>query len=251
MTNIENHETTENSRQKRRASWAAGIFTVLGLAFLGLSIYAVFVLQKGRFDLSDQILMPITGLMFLVSLGAYILIRRDRIDLGAWLIFGASLFPPLFAALVLDNFGSISIIFIIALTPILIFQVLPISARRLGGVVAGATGVVIILIEVWNPSFRLGATIVPNFVAVVVPLAVLGLLGFSIRRAWRGNLRSRLILSFLLVTIVPLVVVGAIISLQTFNTLLPQALELQNQTAKLVAEQTRVFIQAREMSYRP
>jgi putative methionine-R-sulfoxide reductase with GAF domain len=250
MINFENQKTTQGLTQRRRASLAAGVFTALGLAFFGLSIYAVFVTQGGRFDLEDKVLMPVTGLMSLLSLASYILIQKDRVALGSGFIFGVSLVPPIIAALMLKNLAPASIGFIAVLASILIFQVLPRAFRREAVVAAVAAVIVIIGIELWNPAFRGSSNVVPNFTAVVITLIVLGLLAFSARWAWSGNLRSQLITSFLMVAIIPLVVTVAVVSYRSFSTQTPLALETQSQIAKRVAEQVKGFILDREKELR-
>jgi len=251
MNDFENQETTQDLRQKRRASWAAGIFTAVGLAFLGLSIYIVVALQDGRFDLADKVLMPVTALMFLTSLVSYILIQKGRVNLGAIMIFGVSLVPPVIATLLLQDFAPLAITFVVGLAPILIFRVLPGVFRRSAIIAAVVTIFIIIGIEIWNPSFRdTSSAIVGNFIVVVIPLAALGLIVYSLRRVWQGSLRNKLITSFLLVTVIPLLIVGAVVSYQTYNAQIPQALETQSQIAQRIAEQIKDFILARESELR-
>ena len=246
MRDFENQETTQRITQKRRASVAAGLFTALGLAFFGYSIYAVFVKQGGRFDLEDMVLMPVTGLMFLVSLVSYILIQKDRISLGVGIIFGVSLIPPVVAALMLRGFAPVSIGFIAVMASILIFQVMPRASRRAAIVSAISATIVIIGIEIWNPVFRGSSTIASNFATIVIILAALGLLVFAARWAWSGNLRNQLIISFLMVAMVPLAVTVGVLSYRSFTIQTSLALEAQDQVAKRVAEQVKSFALARE-----
>jgi HAMP domain-containing protein len=66
----------------------------------------------------------------------------------------------------------------------------------------------------------------------------------------RRSLRTRLTIYFIALVLIPLVLVGAIGTWQSYNTQAPQALEAQSQVAKRVAEQTRNFIQGRENELR-
>ncbi|RPJ28944.1 MAG: HAMP domain-containing protein [Chloroflexi bacterium] len=66
----------------------------------------------------------------------------------------------------------------------------------------------------------------------------------------RKSLRTRLTIYFIALVLIPLVLVGAIGTWQSYNTQAPQALDAQSQVAKRVAEQTRNFIQGRENELR-
>ena len=61
-----------------------------------------------------------------------------------------------------------------------------------------------------------------------------------------NNLRLRLTLIFVGITIVPLVVAGALIALQGFDTLQDQATELQDQVVQRVAIGLEAFISERQ-----
>ena len=79
MTKMKQQPTkTAEEMRKRMGMWVAGIFTILGLAFFIYDVYTVFILQSGRFDLSDQVLMPVAATMFLVAAASWALIRRIR-----------------------------------------------------------------------------------------------------------------------------------------------------------------------------
>ena len=62
----------------------------------------------------------------------------------------------------------------------------------------------------------------------------------------RKSLRTRLIVYFIALVLIPLILVGAIGTWQSYNTQIPQALDAQSQVAKRVAEQVKYFIQGRE-----
>jgi hypothetical protein len=81
MSDFNSTTEIQTDNQKRIGLWAAGILTALSLAFLSLSIYIVYWLQAGRFDLSDAVLMPVTGVFFLANLVALSFIWRDRVKL--------------------------------------------------------------------------------------------------------------------------------------------------------------------------
>jgi len=246
MSDLQKQETIQSLSQKRGVTWASGIFTALSFAFFGLSSYIVFVRQNGRFSLADTVMMSLTVLMFVTSLASLMLARKNRGNLSAGIIIGVSLVPPIIATLMIKGFALISIAFIVMLASILIFQVLPKTFRRAAVIATVAAIIITVGIEIWNPVFREHSSIASNFVAVSIALVVVALLAFSVRWAWSGNLRSQLIVSFLMVAIIPLVVTVTVVSYRSFSTQTPIALETQSQIAKRVAEQVKNFIFERE-----
>lgn len=66
----------------------------------------------------------------------------------------------------------------------------------------------------------------------------------------RKSLRIRLTVYFVALVMIPLLLVGAIGTWQTYNTQVTQALEAQGQVAKRVSEQVSHFIQSRESELR-
>ena len=53
--------------QRTLGLWVSGVFSALSLTFLIYSVYIVVIQQKGRFDLSDMVMMPVTALMVIAS----------------------------------------------------------------------------------------------------------------------------------------------------------------------------------------
>ena len=188
-----------DERRKQAATWAAGIFTILSLTFLLYSLYFVFGVQHGRFDLSDKVLMPVTAVMLAVSVISIRLIRNGRLALGTGLLFVmATLVPPVVAVLVLRGFLLTSISFIVLMASALIGLVLPETSRR--PAVFAAFGAILLClgIEWWNPAFRIGTNI-ERFTFGVTIAAALGLLVFLARQFRDFSLRTKIILGFLVI----------------------------------------------------
>lgn len=205
MTETEIEQTSTkagNDRQKQVGMWVAGIFTILGLAFFIYDVYTVFILQQGRFDLSDQVLMPISATMFLVAAASLLLIRRNRFSLGAGLLFYFFvLVPPVIAVLVLQGMASIAILYIVLMASIMIAGVLPAASRRWATVAAVVAALLTLAIEYWDPGFRV-ATDMGNFATTVIIIASLVITVFMIRQAIIGNIRTKLIVSFVLIAVI-------------------------------------------------
>jgi putative methionine-R-sulfoxide reductase with GAF domain len=203
----ENTKNPLDFRKKQIGLWTGGIFIVLSLAFFGYSTYIVFIAQKGRFDLSDKLLMPVTVMMVLASILSLTLIWRDRMGLGAGLLFFmVNLLPPFLAVLILKNVALVAILFVVVLAIFLIGWVFPTPSRRWGIIAAGVTIILIVGIELWNPSFRSGNSLT-NYTVAVIVLAGLGLVVFFLRQAWIGNITTKLVAALLVISIISVGVV--------------------------------------------
>ena len=133
-------------RQKNVSLWVAGIFTIIGLAFFLYDLYTVFIIQKGRFDVSDSVLMPVTALMFLVAVASIFLIQRNRFSLGTGLLFYFFvLVPPILTVLLLQGVVTIAVLYVVLLASILIFWVLPSKSR--GWEVLAAVAVIVVCVS--------------------------------------------------------------------------------------------------------
>ena len=74
---LREHPGDAARRKQQNGLWVAGIFALLGLVFFIYDFYTVFIDQKGRFDLSDKVLMPVSASMLLVAVASFFLIRRE------------------------------------------------------------------------------------------------------------------------------------------------------------------------------
>lgn len=206
------HKTmaTAEERHNQIGLWVARVFTAVGLVFFGYSLYIVYSAQQGRFDLSDKVLMPISAMMFVASIISYELLRRGRLALGAGLLFFmVILVPPVVAVLFLAAFGSISVLYIVLMASIMIGLVFPKSSRRLGIVAALTASLLSIIIEIWNPEFRV-ATDMGGFATTITILAGLAVLALLVRQAMVGNIRTKLLATFIGVTLLVMITFGSI-----------------------------------------
>jgi GAF domain-containing protein/HAMP domain-containing protein len=203
MIEADMQETYLNPRNRslQTATWLAGVFIALSVAFLAYSVYIVVVAQQGRFDLSDQILMPVAVLMCLASIVSFSLIRRGRLETGSILLFGVVvLIPPIAAVLVLQDFGATSIIYAALMSFFMIQFVLP---RRYSTYAIAATFVVIVValvVEMLNPAFRTGTDIF-GFTTALIGVTALVLLIILVRQYKTFSLRTKFIFAFSLTSV--------------------------------------------------
>ena len=215
INEVENQETTTQVAGKQKALWAAGISTFIGLSFFILLVYIIIVEKDGVFALSDSVLMPVTMLMFLASLTGYLLIRRDRITLGTGIVFAISIIPPIIAVFILTGLAFVSILFIISLSLILIFGVMPKTSRRWAMIATVVSIIIITIIDIWDPAYRLPSSAsTSNFVYILIPLIGVGLLvAFFLLREnisafWRSSVRNRLTAIVILASVIPALLVS-------------------------------------------
>jgi signal transduction histidine kinase/HAMP domain-containing protein len=212
---------TPTDRQVLLALWTAGIFTLLGVVFFIFSVYNVFILQKGHFDPSDLVLTPVTILMVAVGLTGFITIRRGRLILGLWLIFGVAVVPPILAVFVLGNVFAVALVYIITLAFVMITWVFPASEKRKAIIATAVAALIMIGFELWNPAFRIRSATLQNFAPFAIGLAAIGLLAFVIRQAALGSIRTKLISAFVIMALLSMGIV-AYSSIQSLRTTLTE-----------------------------
>jgi methyl-accepting chemotaxis protein len=212
MSDLEKKNITE--KEKRAALWGGGTLAVVGLAFFIFAIYIIFIVQGGINDISDVVLLPVSALMFIAGLSGFILVWRNKVILGAAILFTVILIPPIPATLTLIRFGYVALIYVIVLAPMMIAWVLPISLRRTAIVSAVVVAIGVIAVEIWNPGFRTDSTLVPDFATTVIVLAGLLLAGFFARQMWvSGHLRNRIIV-MVIVILSPVLIISTYINVR-------------------------------------
>jgi GAF domain-containing protein/HAMP domain-containing protein len=192
-------------RQRQLGALLAGILTLAGLAFLVFSLLVV-IRQGGAMDISDRVMLPLSIVMVLENLTGYVLIRRGRHELGVWIVYLVSLVVfPIAATLVLRNVYLVTGLTVFLFNILLMREIFPASSKnRVSGFAALAL-VLIVGIEVWNPSFRVSSEFnAPIFGAGIMVLAGLGFMVYLMRRALGGNIRSKIISGILLTGIISL-----------------------------------------------
>ena len=214
MSDTQNSINTINERQKHTGVLLAGIFALVGLAFLAF-ISSVIIRQGGETDISDRIMLPLSAVMLVTNLIGFVLIRRGRQITGAWLVFGISIVVfPLLATLVLREVYLVTGLTIALFTFIFAREVFPPTARvRVTGIAAMAI-LSILLVEIWNPEFRVSSDFnAPRFGAGIMALALVGFSIYLIPRALSGNIRSKIVAGILLTGIFSL----GVLSFFAFN----------------------------------
>jgi len=235
-------KTSLDERQKQIGLWTAGIFTILSILFAGVEFYYVTVIHPGRFDNSDYLLMPVTIIVFAVSMLSTFWIWRGRYQKGIELLFITMMTLAVIGTLVLNDFQAIVISYVVILAPIMFTWVLPNTSRQRAVITIVIVVLAIIGIEIWNPGFRNSAgAFAIQIVPVFAFLAVVVLIGFIARQAVSGNLRTKLIIAFLAVTIIPLAIISYLNYRSTSQALVQAADVKISGAAQFTADQVDAF----------
>jgi len=176
-----------SERQKRIGLVLAGIFTLVGLAFLVFISYVV-IQQGGEADISDRMMLPLSMVMLIGNLVSFFLIRSGRHLTGVWAVYILSiLIFPVAATLVLQNVYLITGLTVVFFGTLFVLEAFPTSSRRHA---IGATAIAILsilAIEIWNPAFRVTSDFnAPGFGAGILALAGVGFFAYFIPRLWEA-----------------------------------------------------------------
>ena len=198
----------------------ARIFTVVGLIFFSFSIYTLLVSQGGKADLSDFALMPVTVLMVIANLVGIRLIRRDRYSLGVWVMYLVNvILPPILAVISTGHIYVLISGYLIIFSLLFIGLVIPRESRWKAILTAIGTALVIVVVEVLDPAFRVSTSHLETITPVVIALTVVAVLTFFVRQAWAGGLRNKLLAVLIGVTVVATGAVSAFVIVTTINNL--------------------------------
>jgi len=214
MSEMRSTEITISERQRQLGQVLAGIFALAGLAFLIFISYVVIV-QGGQMDISDGTMLPLAAIMFVVDLMGFIRIRRGQHLIGIWSVYLVSIIVfPVTATLVLQNVYLITCLATVVFAFIFVNTTFPTQSRsRATGFAAGAI-FSILLIELWNPPFRVISDFnAPGFGIGVLVLSGIGLLIYLAPRALGGNIRTKIVAGILLTGVISL----SVLSFFAFN----------------------------------
>jgi putative methionine-R-sulfoxide reductase with GAF domain len=180
----------------------------LSLAYLVYACIQIFIVQQGRVRLPEASLLPVALLMLLAAGVAEWWIRRDRcLPAIRVLYLSFVLVPPVAAVLVLKGLIVLALVYIVLLTVIFVSMLLPTLAERNITLVGILSILLCLAIEWWDPAFRAGSASVV-MIWIAAGLAGLGLLALSIRQAVVGDILTKMIVSFVSVTVFSVAIIA-------------------------------------------
>ena len=190
---------------------------ILAAALLIVVFYLFIAWQMGAWQMYT--LAGVIGLFSVVNVFALVQIRRGRPETGSWLlILGMLVVFPAASFLV----SSVGLIFggaLVLLVGIVASQTLPAKSARLIGLVALVVGFLTAGVDLLNLQYRLFVPQISTFVPGITGAIVL-IIGFLIaRQVWGGSLRNKLLVAFILITVISTGALSIFIIMQTTNSL--------------------------------
>jgi GAF domain-containing protein/HAMP domain-containing protein len=201
MTENQPQSSLVQERQKNISLITAGIFILLGLTFFIYEIYSIIGPQKGHFDFSDPILLPMGALMFLVAIASLLLIQRDHHALGTGLLFYSFVIvPPIAVILLVQGVASTVFLYIVALGAIMTAWLMP-KASRPSAILSIAIAIILsVAIELWNPSFRVVSSF-ENTDYTLTVITIITILALVVFQYSNLSLRLKVIMALVGITV--------------------------------------------------
>lgn len=239
-------EPMSTALQKRIGLWATGISAGVGLAFFVVALYIVFGLQDGMWELSDQVLLPYTFVMFVASSIGWNLVRQDRYTQGVWMSYLSNvILAPVLVVLVIKNFPIIMLGYLGLFAVLFITLILPKPSKLRAFLTALGAALLILGIELWNPAFRLSTSHIQNFTWMVLGPAAVGIVAifFMTSQMQKPRLQTRLT-ALIIVVILPMLLIVSIlvISIARSRIVMGAQTELQG-TGNLVESTVSTWLE--------
>ena len=228
--------TLSDEKMTRNATWGAGMLTVAGL-LLFLAGYLIADITSWV----DYVMLGTPILLFVTGLIGLILVRRGRLVLGTGIIFLANLIMPFTVITFQYGVGWALIVYALVSSGLFIMQTMPPESRRWTTIVAIVTLIVMVTIELVDAPIRQKPA--DELLAVAVIASAILTVAFAIqatRQVLGGSIRTKLISSFVVLSILSLGTVGFFVARSIQQTLQTQIgsgfVELADTQLQLVDE---------------
>jgi GAF domain-containing protein/HAMP domain-containing protein len=235
-----------STSQSRTAFWSSLVLAIIHTLFT-----ATLVIIGIQVDVRQMLLTAvITGTIAIVGFIAAILCRQGYTVVGIWMVvcavaLGIPLIPIITAGLGWISLFSIPIVIILMVT-----QTLPPGHNTWAILIGVLSGVATLLIDVFGRADRVE---IPN-TNIIIPIgvAILALVAvFLISRQFANyTLRTKLLIFFLIVALVPLIGLAYFNSSRTTEILTQSAIQNLSAGATLTANQIDAFINSSLRSVR-
>jgi len=205
----------EHEQMVTSATWGARLMAVAGLLFF---IVGLFIAEINSWK--DYFTLGAPLMLFLLSLVGLIFLRRGRIVLGTSIIFVANLVMPVIETLFQTDIGLPVFIYTLVSSVLLIWRTLPRTSRRWASILAVIALAFIAGVEWVSPPFRIDSA--DELVAVIIIATSILAISFIVQaaqQAWSGNLRNKLLVAFIGVTVVATGVLGLYMITTSSNNL--------------------------------
>jgi len=210
-----------------------------GLLFAALGIYLA-IQTGGAWQAYQFIVLSVQ--VVVIGFVSLALIRRGRLTLGVWIFFASDLIAPIWASLLVSKLGYVAVAYILVTTYFMIRYAIPKESQRVVWMLTAFGVVVSFIAELVAPTWRL----VSPLMLVVSPILT-GILGMVfiviiVRQAFGGSLRTKLVIAFLAVTIIPLAIISLITYYSSRTALTNDANQKLASAASTIAAELDMFI---------
>lgn len=232
--------TNFNSQQFDRHAINRGLWAAIIMALVELIIFG-YTITLPRLVWHDYFLTVLPGILFLISLTCVFIIRRGMLALGTGMVFLGTLFLGVVTILFQDNLGTFGVSYLLVVSSIFIFKVIPQSSRRWGLISAGISILSCIVIEILDPEFRVSTPELLTFFPLIS-----GLLIIAFAFILASQIRARLIpISYrFLAALLTIFMIVATIGMLVWNTLS----NYQSQLDQMIIEtaKSKLILQTQE-----
>jgi len=224
MIEINPRKQDQDEINVQRAFWVAIIFTIVAASSVGLAIFLI-----TSYPVWQVYVMAVTTVFSLgFDLAAVFYIRRERPALGLKILYWSGLFTLPINTLLFEGVAPFLAAIVLVVGFVNVFLLFPKRWQvryQFGPIVAA---IVIFIIDYVNPPFRinLGGTS-GNFGWIVLVFIVVATLVLIAALAWRGNIRTKLIVGFVGISALSMVVVATQAILSLRNNLTNEIVENQ------------------------
>jgi len=202
-------KSTFNEKMTRNATWAAVLLIAAALAFFGFAINAV-----NFRDLEDYILVGFPLVLAGASLASIFIMRRGKLTLGSGIIFSLNLVVPLLLAIIVRDTLWTASAYALVSSALLIWRSMPRHSWRWAIIAASATLIVVVVINLINPSGRFSAPAgFDVFVTIVLAILFIAFIAQAVRQAWDSNIRVKLISSLIVLSVVSVATVATVVTI--------------------------------------
>lgn len=245
--------TWERGEVNPRAAWWNALILTIGAAFfLG---FGITMLVRGL--RAWQFYFPTVLSTFLIVAGIFSIFvtRRSHeqgyLTRGIAILFLLNILPPLSAGIMIADMGYIATAYILTSSTFMIFEVFPRQSRLWGSLVTILAIFISLLAGFLAFPFQLPVPQIQTFAPIVIGVMLVSFVSLIIRRAIIGNIRSRLVLFFFLIGLVPAIlvaIIGSAISTErVINIGVASVEELARQnlreSAKATARQLEIYLE--------
>ncbi len=192
---------------------------VMGVSGILYNVFGFYLLTRGMNNwqffvtFGFTVLYTISGLFSLAV--TRISLERGFLLRGISILFIVNLLPSLSASIVFQDIGYLAAAYILVSSVILIFEVFP-SHSRPWLIITTIAAMVLAVYSGWSDfSFQMVLTEMQTFFPVAIGFVMISFAAIAIRQAAVGNIRTRLILIFFVIGLIPAIIVALIGSLMS------------------------------------